>query len=144
MTEFRLLVPRAFYDEMIAHARAELPNECVGIFSGVVEEGPDCAIAPVQCRYPLINEANSPKRYHAEKSLFDAHRAMYAQGHIVLAIYHSHPTSAPIPSRTDLEQNNWPSVVHLIVSLKSEEPHVRGWWLTNTDYREAEWEIVEK
>ncbi len=60
----------------------------------------------------------------------------------LLAIYHSHPTSAPVPSKTDLARAFWPDAVYLIVSLAAEEPVVRGWWLTETDYRAAEWEIA--
>ena len=48
----------------------------------------------------------------------------------VLAVYHSHPTSEAVPSRTDLERNYSPEVVNLIVSLQTTEAVVRGWWLT--------------
>jgi proteasome lid subunit RPN8/RPN11 len=68
---------------------------------------------------------------------------MQTNGLDVLAIYHSHPTSEPIPSRTDLERNWWPGVVSLIISLKDEPPRVRGWWLRETNFVEAEWEVVE-
>ena len=68
---------------------------------------------------------------------------MRAMGTELLAIYHSHPTSEPIPSRTDLERNYYGSdVVHFIISLKDAEPRMRGWWLGETDYREAEWDWI--
>jgi proteasome lid subunit RPN8/RPN11 len=60
----------------------------------------------------------------------------------VLAVYHSHPTSAPIPSRTDLERNYSPDVVNLIISLSGSEPETRAWWLSEADYCPAEWEIT--
>ena len=66
---------------------------------------------------------------------------MRARGFDLLAIYHSHPVSDPVPSRTDLERNYFDGVMHLILSLKAEEPILRGWWLGEKDYREAEWGI---
>jgi proteasome lid subunit RPN8/RPN11 len=74
--------------------------------------------------------------------MFDAERAMRRQGIEVLAVYHSHPTSEPVPSRTDLERNYSSEVVNVIISLKDAEPRVRGWWLSETGYREAEWELT--
>ena len=41
---------------------------------------------------------------------------MRTNGTELLAIYHSHPTSEPVPSRRDVEENTYgESVVHLIV-----------------------------
>ena len=61
----------------------------------------------------------------------------------ILAVYHSHPISEPVPSRTDRERNHSPEVMNFIISLRDKEPSVRAWWLTETDAREADWEITE-
>ena len=140
-TPFRLQIPRLLYEAMILQAIAELPNECCGLLAGRIDNG----IGRVARRYPLINEAASPREYLSEsRSLFAAHRDMHQRSLEVLAIYHSHPTSEPVPSRTDLERNYSAEVVNLIISLKDGEPKVRGWWLTESAYREAEWELVEE
>ena len=34
------------------------------------------------------------------------------------------------------------SVVNFIVSLKTDPPQVRAWWLTRTGFHEAEWECI--
>jgi proteasome lid subunit RPN8/RPN11 len=130
---------------MIAQARAELPNECCGLLAGrVIPEGPAAPGTPVgevQACYPLVNAAASPVEYLSEpRSMFEAVRDMRQLGIEVLAVYHSHPTSEPIPSRKDRERNYSPDVVNLIISLKSGEPQLRGWWLTEQDFREAAWE----
>jgi proteasome lid subunit RPN8/RPN11 len=133
---FRLQLPRIFREEIIAHARAELPNECVGLLAGVREGG----MGRVVTRYPLVNEAASPIEYLSQaQSMFAADRAMRQAGLDLLAIYHSHPASAPIPSRKDLERSYSPDVVNFIISLKDNSPLLRGWWLTERQYRELDW-----
>jgi proteasome lid subunit RPN8/RPN11 len=145
---FRLQIPLAIYDQMIAQARAELPNECVGLLAGRLEaedsSGSDIPIRRVLQCYPLANAAASPKEYLADgKGLLHAHRDMRQRGLEILAIYHSHPASEPVPSPTDLERNYNPDVIHLIISLRAAEPLVRGWWLTERDSREATWEHID-
>jgi proteasome lid subunit RPN8/RPN11 len=138
-TPIRLQLPRRIVEEMIAQAVAELPNECCGLLAGTISEGRGTVVE----RYPLVNTAASPRAFESQpKSLFAAHKDMRQRGIDVLAIYHSHPTSPPIPSRTDLERNWTPDVVNLIISLEQSEPAVRGWWLTASDYREAEWDVI--
>jgi [CysO sulfur-carrier protein]-S-L-cysteine hydrolase len=136
---FRLVVPRELSEAMVRQAQEELPNECCGLLAGTVADG----LGRVLKRYPLVNEAASPTEYACGgPSLFAAHKDMRLLGIELLAIYHSHPTSAPVPSKKDLALAFWPDTVYLIVSLAEEEPVVRGWWLTETDYRAAEWEIA--
>jgi proteasome lid subunit RPN8/RPN11 len=75
--------------------------------------------------------------------MFEAVRDMRRQGIDILAIYHSHPTSAPVPSRTDMERNYSPDVVNLIISLKNKAPETRAWWLTEKDFHEADWRLSD-
>jgi proteasome lid subunit RPN8/RPN11 len=122
---------------MIAQAVAELPNECCGLLAGT----PD---GRVTHRYGLINAAASPVEYLSDaRSMFEAVRDMRRHGVDVVAVYHSHPTSAPAPSRKDREQNYSADIVNLIVSLQSTDPEVRGWWLSESDAREAEWDVID-
>src|SRR5262245_60557524 len=135
---FRLVVPCDLHEAMIAQALAERPNECCGLLAGVVADG----VGRVSRRYPLVNEAASPVEYLSEpRSLLQAHRDMWKSNLDVLAVYHSHPTSHPVPSRKDLERNFSEEVVNLIISLAQDPPRVRAWWLVASDYREADWEV---
>jgi proteasome lid subunit RPN8/RPN11 len=141
-TPFRLVLHRVSYLEMLAQAQAELPNECCGILAGTIVNGNKGRLGQVVRRYPLVNAAASPIEYLSEpKSHFAADRDMRALRIDVLAVYHSHPTSEPIPSKKDREQNYWPDAMHLIISLMRAEPLMRAWWLTAEDFREAEWEL---
>lgn len=127
---------------MLAQAQAELPNECCGLLAGtIITHGAD-RIGQVERRYPLVNAAASPKEFLSEpKSMFAAVRDIDRHKLDMLAIYHSHPTSDPVPSKKDRLDNYSPEVMNLIISLKSAEPTMRGWWLTAEDYQEAKIEI---
>lgn len=135
---FRLTIPRAVYEAMLAHTGADLPAECCGLLAGTIDGG----IGRVTQHFPLVNALASPTEYESEaRSMFAAHKAMRAAGTELLAVYHSHPTSDPVPSRRDLERNYSDQVVNLIIGLRRSEPEVRGWWLTADGAREAAWEI---
>jgi proteasome lid subunit RPN8/RPN11 len=127
---------------MLAQARSELPNECCGMLAGRLDaEG---QIGRVEKRYALVNAAASPREYLSDPvSMFAAYRDWRQHGLEVLAVYHSHPTSPPVPSRKDLEMNYSPEVINLIISLQADEPMMRGWWLSGEDSRAAEWELVD-
>jgi len=73
--------------------------------------------------------------------MFKAERARRAAGIDFLAVYHSHPTSPPIPSKTDIADNHWPNAMTIIVSLTTEPPNVAGWWLLPDGYEAALIEI---
>jgi proteasome lid subunit RPN8/RPN11 len=135
--ERKLQIPRQIYLKLLAQAVSELPNECCGLLAGRDKR--------VTHRYPLVNALSSPTRYESDpKLMFAAFKDMREQGTELVAIYHSHPTSDPVPSRTDLERNFYgSSVIHLIISLKDTEPVMRAWLLEETTFREAEWTLDE-
>src|SRR5262245_56619999 len=108
---FRLQVPETLLAAMVAQARAELPNECCGLLAGTLAPG-DPPLGQVADRYPLVNALASPTEFESEAySLLAAHKDLRNRGLEVLAIYHSHPTSMPVPSKVDLARNYWPGVV---------------------------------
>jgi proteasome lid subunit RPN8/RPN11 len=125
---------------MITQAKAELPNECCGLLAGPVDLD---GVARVTHRYPLTNAARSPVEYISDaKEMFEAVRDMRRHGIDVLAVYHSHPTSEAVPSKTDLARNFSPDVVNFIISLKGDKPTLRGWWLTSEAATDATWETL--
>src|SRR5262245_40856768 len=133
---FVLQIPSALFDAVLAQARAEAPNECVGLLAG----HPDGRVVE---RYPLVNELSDPRRFLSEpRSMFEAEKRRRAAGLEFLAIYHSHPTSPATPSRTDLENNYSEEVMNLIISLLPSGPEVRAYWLTSEGYRDAKFVVV--
>ena len=117
---------------MLAHARAVHPEECCGFLAG--------AGGAATHHFPLLNALASPTAYEVEpRELLRAQREFRALGIGEVALYHSHPTSAPIPSDTDLSRNGYgESIPHVIVGPGAE---VQAWWLGEKNYEEAEWEV---
>jgi proteasome lid subunit RPN8/RPN11 len=139
-TPFQLLLPRQLYSDMLDQARAELPNECCGLFAGTIAQG----VATATIHYPLKNALASPTEFLSEPyDLFAAHKDMRRRGIDIVAIYHSHPSSEPVPSARDRERNYSEEVPNLIVGCAGDPPLVRAWWLTATDFREANWRVIE-
>ena len=130
-----LIIPAPLHAAMIAHALAELPNECCGILGG---DGLGAASI-----FPLRNIAAEPdRRYDAEPmDLFAVERDLRAMSQHVVGIYHSHPRSEPIPSRTDLSHNHYGRTPHIIISCLGQEPEVRVWRLDPDGYEELRWHI---
>lgn len=128
-------IAQSLIDEMVAHAREELPNECCGMVGGA--DGEAGTVIPV------VNSAASPLRFEMDpQGQYNALKAIEENGKELLAIYHSHTKSAAYPSQTDVNQAvNWPDAVYLIVSLEDEDaPDVKGYWLK--DLRIADVELV--
>lgn len=129
---------------MVEQARREAPNECCGLLAGRIVDPEGARIGEVLHRYALVNSAESPTSFLSDaESMFAAVRDMRNRHVDVLAVYHSHPTSEPIPSRRDLENNYSSEVVNLIISLKEKEPVIRAWWLAGENYHEADWRIID-
>jgi proteasome lid subunit RPN8/RPN11 len=136
----RLILPSWIVDAMVEHARRESPRECCGLLAGVID-GAGGAVS--QC-FPLRNDLASPTQYRTNaRDLLDANKVMRKAKLEPLAIYHSHPASEPVPSRTDLAENTWAdSVIHVIVGLQGEIPQLRAWWLEQHGAEEAPIDMV--
>jgi [CysO sulfur-carrier protein]-S-L-cysteine hydrolase len=131
----QLILPPDLHATVLARARAEAPLECCGFLAGRIHQN----AGMVERCYPLINAAASPVEFISDaRSTFDAMGDMDQRGLEVLAVYHSHPTTPPVPSKTDLERNYSPDVVNVIVSLQTDPPLLRGWWLRDAGFEEAE------
>ena len=127
-----LAIPADLLGAMVDHCVREGPLECCGLLGGV---------APVVSSiHPLRNTEASPVRYNADpRDLIAAVVALRARGAEILAIYHSHPNHAAIPSRTDLRENHYGDVPRIIVSLLGPEPEVRIWRLRPDSYDDLPW-----
>lgn len=127
-------IPQAMIEEMVAHAREDLPNECCGLIGGGEGEA--------RTLYRARNAFASPFSYRVDPG--DQYRIIEKElreaGEELVAIYHSHTKSPAYPSQTDLnEAASWPEQVYLIVSLADPEaPDVKAFWLKDNEIAEAE------
>jgi [CysO sulfur-carrier protein]-S-L-cysteine hydrolase len=129
-------IAQSLIDEIVAHAREDLPNECCGMVAGLDGEATEVI--------RVGNAAASPLRYEMDpKGQYDAYRSIEDSGEELLAIYHSHTKSAAYPSQTDVNQAvAWPDQVYLIVSLADPDaPDVKGYLLRDLKIADVELEI---
>jgi proteasome lid subunit RPN8/RPN11 len=118
-------LPRAVAAEMIAHARAGLPNEACGVLAGDAEGNVSRFVA-------AENADASPFRYRIDgPELLRVVLELEEAEEELVAIYHSHTRSPAFPSRTDLEQaRHWPDPAYVIVSFqRSDDPEVKAFHL---------------
>jgi proteasome lid subunit RPN8/RPN11 len=122
---------RSQWEDLVAHARAEAPNECCGYLradGGRVEEV-----------FRSENTRASPYGYELDARSLLAANQLDEEG-LEVGIYHSHPRSPAEPSQTDINLAQYPHWTYLIVSLANGEPEVRAWRIE--DGRVAEEELV--
>lgn len=134
-------IPRAVVEEMVAHAREDLPNEACGM---VHRKGDDLVVHRVK------NVAASPYRYEMDPlRMMRLERQRDDEGESLFAIYHSHVASQAYPSPTDVrmaffppgevEQSPmFPDTYYILVSLEHEEPSVRAFHIRQGGHIEEE------
>ena len=105
-----MVIPAELRAELSEHARAEAPNEACGLL--VLRDG------RAERYEPGRNGAASPYRFELE---FDDPEIWYAEDDgYELAVFHSHISSPPRPSRTDVENIGlWEGKPYLILSLRT-------------------------
>ncbi|MCS7006959.1 MAG: Mov34/MPN/PAD-1 family protein [Thermoleophilia bacterium] len=106
-----VVVPAEVWRDLVEHARAEAPNEACGLL--VLEGG-------VAQRYvPGRNAAASPYRFELE---VEPETWFLEDEGYELAVFHSHLSSPPRPSRTDVESIGlWEGRPYLIYTVRTDE-----------------------
>jgi proteasome lid subunit RPN8/RPN11 len=135
-------IGRELFDQLVAHAVAEAPNECCGIVASV--DGEAVRI------YPARNSAASPLRYVMDgEDQYRIQDEIDAQRWDCGAIYHSHTRSAPYPSQTDINLAFipevgpvWPGSLYVIIGLAADEPEVRAFRIESDTPEEVPLDVV--
>lgn len=131
-----LVLPRSVADEMLGHARAELPNEACGLLSGSLATG-------LATRFHAArNSEASPLRYNVDpEDLVRITFAIEEAGEELVAIFHSHTLSPAVPSATDLRAAMYPDPFYLLASLADPdappERALRAWRIEGGQSSEA-------
>lgn len=129
-------ISRRLYDEIVAHARRDAPNECCGMIASSDSEAVDV--------YPAVNAAASPLRYEIDgREQFRIQMAIDDAGHDLGAIYHSHTRTAPYPSPTDINLAFYPDALYVIVGLAGDaDADVRAYEIRDGQVTEAELQVI--
>jgi [CysO sulfur-carrier protein]-S-L-cysteine hydrolase len=129
-------IARSLLDEIVAHARDDVPNECCGMVAGRNGEATRA--------YRARNAEASPFRYviHPQDQ-FRITMEIEDQGEEIAAIYHSHTRSPAEPSQTDINlAENWPDPLYLICSLADPDaPDIRAWSIRDGSVEEVELDV---
>lgn len=136
-------LPRAIYDEMVAHARRQLPNEACGLLIGRAGDAngarqPDRTVGVTEFR-PAPNEAPDPRiRYHiSARLILQLEKELRGQGREMVGIFHSHPATPAYPSKTDISLAFYPDAFYVILSLaEPERPVMRAFRIRGEEVTE--------
>ncbi|HET9094415.1 MAG TPA: M67 family metallopeptidase [Solirubrobacteraceae bacterium] len=123
------------YDEIVAHALRDAPDECCGIVSS--RDGDAVAV------FPMENTAHTWMRYEMDNmELYRVLTGIEEAGLEVGIIYHSHTRTDPYPSQTDINLAFYPDSLYVIVGTASEEPVVRAFTIRDGRVTEVHLEVV--
>ncbi len=114
-----MLVIRAdLVDAIVAHARADHPDEACGVLAGPAgTDRPRRHIA-------MLNAERSPTFYRFDSGeQLTVWREMDANDEVPVVIYHSHTATEAYPSRTDVSYAAEPDAHYVLVSTRDPEQH---------------------
>ncbi|MEV6101109.1 M67 family metallopeptidase [Nocardia sp. NPDC051981] len=134
-----MLVIRAdLVEAMVAHARADHPDEACGVIAG--PEGSDRPERFI----PMINAARSPTFYEFDSGeQLRLWREMDAADEEPVVIYHSHTATEAYPSRTDIAFASEPNAHYVLISTRDPERHdLRSYRILEGEVAEEPVEIV--
>jgi len=111
-----LTIPTALYEKIVAHARADHPDEACGVIAGPAgSDRPERFI-------PMLNAERSPTFYRFDSSeQFRVWREMDEHDEEPVVIYHSHTATEAYPSRTDISYAAEPGAHYVLVSTREPE-----------------------
>ena len=139
-----LEIARATYDEIVAHARRDHPDEACGVVAGPVGSGrPERFV-------PMLNAARSPTFYEFDSAeLLDLYKQMWADDEEPVVIYHSHTATEAYPSRTDIGLAMEPNAHYVLVSTRehgnNEGPvEFRSYRIIDGEVTEEEVDVVQQ
>ena len=100
-------------DAMVAHARADHPDEACGVLAGAAGSG-------VPSRFvPMLNAARSPTFYEFDShDLLALYRDLDDRDEEPVVIYHSHTATEAYPSRTDIAYASEPGAHYVVISTR--------------------------
>ncbi|MBC6458003.1 Mov34/MPN/PAD-1 family protein [Actinomadura sp. HBU206391] len=134
-----LTIERALVDKIVAHARADHPDEACGVVAGTIgSDTPTRFIA-------MANAERSPTFYRFDSmEQLRVWRAMDDADEEPVVIYHSHTATEAYPSRTDISYASEPNAHYVLVSTRDPgDAEFRSYRIVDGQVTEEEVRIVE-
>lgn len=129
-------ISRQAYNDLLAQARRELPDEACGYLLGAGDLAAE--------NYPMTNADHSREHFSFDpREQFAAVRYARSRGVRIVANWHSHPSSPSRPSDEDIRLAYDPQIVYFILSLAEPEPVLRAFRIQNGAVTRLELEISE-
>jgi [CysO sulfur-carrier protein]-S-L-cysteine hydrolase len=111
-----LTISAELRDKIIAHARADHPDEACGVIAGLA--GSDRPERFIQ----MLNAERSPTFYRFDSmEQLRVWREMDDRDEEPVVIYHSHTATEAFPSRTDISYASEPGAHYVLVSTRTED-----------------------
>jgi proteasome lid subunit RPN8/RPN11 len=108
-----LTITADLYDKIVAHARADHPDEACGVIAGPAGTGRPARFIP------MLNAERSPTFYRFDSAeQFQVWREMDERDEEPVVIYHSHTATEAYPSRTDISYASEPGAHYVLVSTR--------------------------
>ena len=134
-----LRVPKQIYDQIVAHARRDHPDEACGVVAGPAgSDRPERFI-------PMTNAARSPTFYEFDSTeQFQVWKQMDDNDEEPVVLYHSHTATEAYPSRTDVSYASEPGAHYVLVSTRDEnETEFRSFRIVDGEVTEEPVSVVE-
>lgn len=135
-----LVIRRDLVEAMVAHARADHPDEACGVIAGPEgSDRPERFIA-------MANAERSPTFYRFDSGeQLKVWRAMDDADESPVVIYHSHTATEAYPSRTDTSLASEPDAHYVLVSTRDPDEHeLRSYRIIDGVVTEEPVDIVEQ
>ncbi len=139
LSVFVLTISRELYDQIVAHARADHPDEACGVLAGPAgSDRPERFIA-------MTNAERSPTFYRFDSTeQFRVWQQMDERDEEPVVIYHSHTATEAYPSRTDIALAAEPGAHYVLVSTRDENAtEFRSFRIRDNEVTEEPVTVVE-
>lgn len=125
----QLIIPEFLYIDLVEYCAEQLPKEACGLLSGN-----DHVIRTV---WKLKNQSKSNNKFFVDQTIIEkTYNEIKSKNEIVIATFHSHPTTAALPSYVDIKYHLNPNILMIIISFKFKTPKVKCYKISNNNYNE--------
>jgi len=136
LDQSKIILNQFHCNRLFSIATKTRPNEACGILAGI---GHICEQV-----YQITNVLNSPVEFlMAPEEMVKVFWEIEQSNLEAIAFFHSHPTSKPIPSQTDLERNYYPDTPQLIIGMDNGGWTMRCYLLSPTSFQEIPIKIIK-